>query len=365
MPVTMDDIAKQVGVSKAAVSLALNNKPGISPDLQDIVLKTADELGYRLPDRRSVKRASGRKSIAVVHQEHPDSGPQPAPIFSKYLEGIQAFIGDQDINLNLITNYGSDDTQSLGFQLLEGEQLGLDGIILMGLSAHREGRIFHRFLEKEMPMVIIGRKWIEWPVNTVGQDHYLHAALAMDHLVELGHRKIAFVGREVEPKYDWFAKRLECYKDTLVKMGEPVDESLIVLAEGAGEADAVKTLVKQRPDITAVFATNDRNAISIMRGLRETGLQVPRDISVIGLDDAVESPPGFPGLTTVGLPMVEMGYLAAELLMKNIENRYLHYAHIVVRSELIERESCAPPPSPSSSSPVKASKNLTEEAPSA
>lgn len=343
MTVTMDDVAKRAGVSKAAVSLALNNKPGVSLDLQDVILKTAEELGYRLPDRRPLKRTSERKSIAIVHQEHPSSGPQPGPVFLKYLEGIQSVLGNQDANLTLVTNYGEDENHTFGLQLLEGDQYPLDGVILMGWSAHRDGRIFRRFLEKETPMVVLGRNWADLPVNTVGQDHRLQASMALDHLLQLGHRKIAFVARAAEQQYDWFERRLHCYREAMAKIEQPVDEALIVLAEDTAEAEAVKRLVQQQPDVTAIFATDDAKAVNVMRGLREIGQQIPGDISVIGLDGSMESPKGYPALTTVAIPSVEVGSLGAELLLKQIENRHLHYAHIVVRTELVAGASCAAP----------------------
>jgi DNA-binding LacI/PurR family transcriptional regulator len=96
----------------------------------------------------------------------------------------------------------------------------------------------------------------------------------------------------------------------------------------------------RRPDVTAIFAVHDAKAIEAMQGLRDMGLRVPEDVSVIGQDDARQSPEGYPALTTVRFSHMEVGYLAAELLLKQIENEEITRGNIWVRSHLVERESC-------------------------
>jgi DNA-binding LacI/PurR family transcriptional regulator len=176
------------------------------------------------------------------------------------------------------------------------------------------------------------------PISTVGHSHHEQARIALDHLVHLGHRTIALLAGETDEKYDWYQQRLECYRKTMADLDGRIDEELIISAKDG--ASAVKTLMARRPDVTAIFANHDAKAIEAMQGLLAMGLHVPDDVSVIGQDDARPAPPGLPGLTTVGFSHIEVGYLAAELLLKQIENREIARGNIWVHSHLIERESC-------------------------
>ena len=127
----------------------------------------------------------------------------------------------------------------------------------------------------------------------------------------------------------------------MLRVNDKVDEELIAIDKNGYEA--AQALMARRPDVTAIFAIEDANALAAVRGLQEMGLRVPEDVSVIGLDDTAKPAEGCAALTTVAFPHFEVGYLAAELLLKQIENKELYYSYVVVRSKLVERDSCAPP----------------------
>jgi LacI family transcriptional regulator len=341
---TMEDVARRAGVSKSTVSLALNNKSGVSPELRDAVLQAAHELGYRLPEHRPLRRSPDKRSITIVHCEGqvPDASPEPASLYLEYLDGIQTFFGEREVNLTFIASYREGaDKEHLGFHLLSDEKLPCDGFILMGLGARQHSPLIHQLLKENMPVVVISRHWPHLPISSVSQDHHQQASIAIDHLVQLGHRNIAFLARDVDRYYDWFEWRLSCYRDAMVHLNGEMDEDLLAL--GADGAEAAKSLMARRPDVSAIFGVNDGRAVEAMRGLRELELDVPQDVSVIGVDDTTKPPEGYPALTTIAYPHFELGYLAAELLLKQIENDTLLYANILVRSNLVERASCARP----------------------
>jgi LacI family transcriptional regulator len=179
------------------------------------------------------------------------------------------------------------------------------------------------------------------PVSTVSQDHEEQARTALTHLVRLSHRKIGFVAREVDRDCDWFDIRLRCYRETLERIDQPWDETLISIGEDGKEA--VTALLARHPDVTAVFAIYDRVAVEAMQGIAALGLDIPADLSIIGLDNADKAPPGYPALTTVGFSHFRAGNIAAKLLADQIEQPELSYGRVVLRSELIERASCARP----------------------
>jgi LacI family transcriptional regulator len=205
----------------------------------------------------------------------------------------------------------------------------------------RDNPLLCQAIQDNVPVVVVSRDWPDLPVNTVGQDHYQQANIALQHLVQLGHRKITFLAREVDRVYDWFKIRLACYRKAMSALGQGDEQDLIAVAPDPTQA--VKSLLDRRPDVTAIFSVNDGNAIGAMRVLREMGLVVPEHISVIGLDDSTKPPPDYPGLTTVAFPHYKVGYLAAETLLRRIQDPELAYSRIFVRSYLVERASCAPP----------------------
>ncbi len=338
---TMADVAEHAGVSTSTVSLVLNDRPGVSSEVRYAVLQAVEKLGYRLPERRPLKRLSETKTITVVHcaSRHTVSPYSVSGLSASYVSGIQEFCQNENINWALIANYQEGDETHLAAHVLGGDRLDVDGLILIEIVS-RESRLLQQAIQSHIPAVVISRDWPDLPVSTVGQDHCQQATLALDHLIGLGHRKIAFLGREGERGYDWFKIRLACYQKTMIGLGE-WDDALI--AVGASSTEAIKELMARRPDVTAIFAINDGNAISAMRGLRSIDIQVPAQVSVIGLDNSLPSPEGFPPLTTVAFPHYEVGRMAAELLLRQINDDQQFYSKVFLRSYLVERASCAPP----------------------
>jgi len=336
----MEDVAHLAGVSKTTVSLVLNRKPGISPETQQAVLRAAEELGYHLPQRRP-GRSAGERTFAILYHVESESRAQPYSVILGFLKGARAFAREANIHLTLLAGYRTEDSRRIGAHFLDDEGSLGEGLILMGPGLRRDSESVVQALQKNIPVVVLCRNWPDMPVSTVGHSHYEQAQIALDHLIRLGHRRIAFVAGERDAEYDWYQERLNCYRNTMTGLNGEVDPELVLLARDGNAA--IKALMTQRPDITAIFANHDAKAIEAMRGLREMGLRIPDDVSVVGQDDAQPSPEGFPGLTTVRFSHFEVGYLAAELLLKQIENRDVVRGNIWVRSYLVERESCCSP----------------------
>lgn len=343
MRATMADVAQRAGTSVSTVSLVLNNKPGVSPEMRRTVLQAVEELGYRLPHRRSAERPSEGKTITVVHfaDPVPSYRGEVGYLFTNYLDGIRDYCQGKNVNWAFIANYAERDDRPLGYHLMADEILPRDGLILIGLGRSQDSWLLRRVLTENIPTVVLSRNWPDLPISTVSQDHREQARIALDHLMELGHKSIAFIAGERDRHYDWFDWRLDCYRQVTNDLNGQTDEGLIVV--GTDGAEAAKTLLSRRPDVTAIWAIYDDRAVEAMRGLSELGLRIPQDVSVIGLDNTCPSPEGCPELTTVGFPGKTVGSLAAELLLKQMEDGELRYAHIVVGSYLVQRESCARP----------------------
>jgi DNA-binding LacI/PurR family transcriptional regulator len=350
MSPTMDDVAQRAGVTKSTVSLVLNDRPGVTPGTKDAVLRAVKELGYTLPDRRPFRNFHSKRknhlvdkyrNFVVVHHVGHEPFDSIYGIFLDYLQGIQAFAKGAHINITAIGGYRKGDLNHLEAYMKKDQKTLVDGLILMGKGIRRDSQLVHWALEQQFPLVVLSRNWPDIPVSTVSQDHQQQAQTALDYLIQLGHRKIAFVAKEMEEEYEWYAPRLLCYRDKMQELNQQVDEDLIVM--GKDGADAVKKLMARRPDVTAVLAIHDQRANEAMQGAMDLGLEVPEDISVIGLDDSEPSPFGFPKLTTVGFSHFDIGYLGTELLLKQIENDHLCFGKLSTRCYLVERESCASP----------------------
>lgn len=337
---SMDDIAKLVGVAKSTVSLALHDRPGVSPELKARILKAAEELGYRL-DQRPSRRANELKSFAVINHVVQESESEISGVALGCLDGIQSYARETNIHLTVLTDYRTGEGQRLGLEFLEQASMAPDGLILTGAAVTRDSPFIAWAERRGIPLVVLSRNWPDLPISTVSQDHRQQARIALDHLIELGHRRIAFVARHVDRQCDWFPWRLECYREALARIGEPFDPELVVTGVDGGAA--AKSLMAAHPEVTAIFAIYDRVAVEAMQGLAEIGYRVPHDVSIIGLDNAAQPPDGYPRLTTVGFSHFQAGYLAAELLAKKLQNPEMSYANIVLRSYLIVRDSCAAP----------------------
>jgi LacI family transcriptional regulator len=333
----MEDVAQRAGVSKATVSLVLNRKPGISPETQRTVIRAAEDLGYRLPERRPLRSPMSR-TLTILYHVKDEFRAEPYSIVPSFLRGARTFARKAKVHLNVLAGYRREDLARIGVDVLNNEGLSTDGLILMGPGLCRDSKSVVQALQSNIPVVVLCRNWPDVPVSTVGHDHYEQAQIALDHLVDLGHRKVAFLAGEADEQYDWCQQRLSCYRQVITSITGETDKELIILAKDG--ASAVQALMARRPDVTAIFANHDTKAIEAMQGLQAMGLDVPKDVSVIGQDNAKPSPENCPTLTTVGFSPFTVGYLAAELLLKQIGGDEVTQGNIWVRSHLIERESC-------------------------
>lgn len=349
---TMDDVARRAEVAKSTVSLVLNDKPGVSPALKDLVLQAAAELGYQQPKSRAqrrtnihgtiVNRAIVNRSIVVVHaQSNPKlaGNAEPTDLYLNYLNGIRAFAQTANINLTVIADYREEETNRLAFQLLHNSMPAFDGLIIMGGSARQNHQLIHQIMENGIPAVALSRNWPDLPISTVGPNYGQQVRIALEHLTSLRHRQIGFLASEHDQRFDWYRWRLDAYRQAMFELTGTVDEALI--ATGANGAEAITHLIQRRSDVTAVFAINDERAIEAFSGLQKLGLRVPQDLSMIGQDNVVELMGNQPTLTTVSFPHTQVGYLAAELLVKQMQNSAISHCNLWVQCTLVERASCA------------------------
>ncbi|MGY5766455.1 LacI family DNA-binding transcriptional regulator [Brachybacterium sp. DNPG3] len=324
---TLADVARAAGVSSASASGALNERPGVGAETRRKVLAAARELGYG--------RHLRRRSTGLIGVLPTDLG---NPYHTDVIAGIEQHA--ESIGLGVVIAHGRRDTAHLGQGLQRLLDLRVDGII--AVTSWLDPTMLEQ-VAQSVPTVVIGRMQDEVPgVDHVHGRDEAGAALAVRHLVEAGHRRLAHVTLSSRPgpalRRAGFlaeASRLGLRDAVRVVGPDRADEGidLLLRAVRRGEGDAA----------TAVFAANDIAAVRVLHRASDLGVAVPDRLSVVGYDSSAVALTVRPPLTSVNQPRAEMGRLAAQMIRERLEGR-LHDTVGQVEPVLHIRASTAPPP---------------------
>ena len=328
------DVAKVCGVSRTTVSFVLNNTPGkkISEETRQKVLKISQELNY-IPNPQARKLALTRHFSIGFFICHPQS------IFSdafipKLIEGIAQRLNKYRIRLVLQPVKLK---QSNYFELARNEDI--DGIILINTHDRDEGLKY--LIEKKFPLVVIGKITDERVVQ-IDIDNSKSAREAVEYLINLGHTNIAMI-THASTIYCAAHDRFEGYLKAIRSSGIKLDQDLIKTGNFTEDSgyQAMSELLDLTKRPTAVFTGNDVIAYGAIKAIKDRGLKIPDDISIIGFDDDYLSRYLNPPLTTVAVPAEGLGSEAATLLMKMIEiNSLIKPQRKILHSHFFIRESC-------------------------
>ena len=325
---SIKDIARLAHVSHPTVSRALQNSPLVNTKTAARIKKIADEAGYRASAvaRGLVTRRTRTIGMVVTTVADPWAGEVACGIEQSARElGYEVFLA----NSNADPAVESKLVQALA-------ERRVDGILV---TSSRVGAEYLPLLaELNVPMVLVNDQYPGGFVHSVMIDNVAGSRAAVRHLIELGHRRIAYVGDRGGFESD--TERLTGYKEALAKSGIEFDEALSVKGDGrhTGARDAVDALLALPAPPTAICCYNDMTALGTMRAIRARGLRVPGDVSVTGFDDLFFAAFLDPPLTTVRQPMRQMGQMAMECLFKLMSGEE-PVAQIRVEAELIVRGS--------------------------
>jgi LacI family transcriptional regulator len=325
---TILDVARRAGVSPATVSRVLNQSSHpVSEQGRRRVLAAARKLAY-IPNL--LARSLLTQETAAIGVLIPDVS---NPYYAEILRGVEDRVGPSGRTVILCNTDRRVEKQRLYLRALMERRV--DGIIIAGGSF---GRPETEITGKSLPVVMIGRHPARFP--SVRIDNVTAAALATDHLLALGHRRIACLsGPSISLTA---ADRVKGYLRALQAAAVPADPALIreVGFAPAGTAGAVRALFDMAQPPTAVVAPNDQVAIATIRALHELGRRVPDEVSVVGFDDTPLASYTVPSLTTVAIPTYDLGRTAVELLVRVLEGR--RATSVVRPCALRIRESTAP-----------------------
>lgn len=329
MRVTIKDISRYSGVSTSTVSRVLTKNPRVSPEALKKVQEAIEVLGY-IPNsaaRSLVNKKRGMIGLIVPELEN--------PYYTEIIHGVEETASKHGFGTALSCHMDSDVDRSSIFKLLE---LGVDGIIYAGPM--QNDKLIEYLISQKIPYVILGRKLKDMDCSYVICDDYQSAYMATDYLLDLGHRKIAFLfGKKNSyssiQKYEGYiaalSKRKIAFNEQLIRNGS---------LSYQGGYDAVRDLLEEKSEFTAILAGNDMMAIGARSALLEAGFEIPGDISLMGFDDIFWSKIEGIDLTTVYVPQYEMGSKCFEILMRRIENPESDDEHYILSGTLIERKSC-------------------------
>ncbi len=339
----IDDVARLAGVSTATVSRALRGLPTVSAATRRRVLAAAEQLQYAVSPSAS-RLAGGRTgTVAVVVPRI------TRWFFGVVVEAVEDFLHQAGYDLLLHNLGGREQTRQ---RVLRTANLHkrVDGIMLVATPLRAPELAFLGTLELPGVTVSSGTNVPGWPCVRI--DDVAAARTATRHLLDLGHRRIAHISGDPDDElaFTTHLDRRRGYREALRAAGVRPDPSLDVESrfDVDGGARATEELLRRGDPPTAIFAACDEMAMGALTALRDAGLRVPDDVSVVGIDDHALS--GVLGLTTIAQSATDQGLLGARILLGALDGRPVGPRHadppdgpVILPTRLVVRESTAPP----------------------
>ena len=330
---TIKDVAKQAGVSIATISRVLNKSDRVRPATRDRVLKIARKLKY---SPNAAARGLITRRTEGIGLLLPDLHGE---FFSEIIRGADQTAQLAGFHLIVSSSHSSKEQIESALRLMHGR---VDGLIVMSPLINSEILLEH--LPRSLPVVLLNTLASSRHYDCINTDGFAGARDMVNYLIRLGHRRIAMICGSVNNREA--IDRLRGYRAALKANSIPHDPLLEISGDfslAAGQRGMAQIL-QLRPNVTAVFAANDAMAISAIAALREAGLRIPDDISVCGFDDIPVARYLQPALTSVHVPIRDLGFMSVELILKRLqpEKRTGKTSQIHVATTLSVRASCGP-----------------------
>lgn len=330
---TLEDIAKLVGVHRSTVSRVINGSENVSPEVRKRVLETIRQTGYH-PNAAARSLASQRSHVIGLVLPHSVSSFFTDPYFPHLTQGIAYGCNNNDLTLSLFLVGKKEDEEKISPRISRSGLL--DGVLIQ--SGQPGEMLIQRLVKSNVPSLILGRPHEPEGVSYIDVDNVKAAENATRHLLSLGYQRVATITGNQGSTVT--ADRLTGYKHALKEAGRHVDTTLIAegdFTENSGYTAMLK-LLPAKPD--AVFAASDIMAAGAIRAAQEKGLRIPEDIAFVGFDDVPLASLSKIQLTTIRQPILMFGIKAVELLIDLIENGTTPARNIILDTELVIRDSC-------------------------
>ncbi|MFF1284068.1 LacI family DNA-binding transcriptional regulator [Streptomyces sp. NPDC058299] len=339
---TLEDVAREAGVSRATVSRVVNGVRNVDPAIQELVCQAIEQTGYA-PNRAArslVTRRAETVALVVSGAGDAQDDSQEAfaarvfadPFFGRVVAGVIGFLRPRSMHPVLMFAESAEDRREVLTYLRQGRA---DGALVV--STHAHDPLPALLAEAELPTVLFARPARPVPLSYVDLDHRDGGRLAAEHLLARGCRRPATVAGPLAVGAS--QERLAGFRDTLARKGHPYTP----VVEGGFTFDsgvtAMTRLLAEQPDVDGVFAANDLMAQGACQVLREQGRRVPEDVAVIGFDDSGIAPACHPPLTTIRQPVERMAAHMARLLDEHVRGERAEPTSVIFDPELVVRDS--------------------------
>ncbi len=330
---TLEDIAKQAGVSRSTVSRVVNDDPNVSEGVRNKVQELILSTGYH-PHAAARSLASQHSKMIGLVLPRTVSSFFIDPYLPRLTQGVAQACNLHNLTLSLFILATREDEERI-FPRVSSQGL-LDGIIVQ--TAHKGDKLINRLINSGFPVIVAGRPFNTSGVSYIDVDNIQAACQAVNYLIQLGYSRIATITGMINSTAG--IDRLEGYKKAINDQGWRIEPGLI--AEGdfteLSGYEAMRQLLPLNPD--AVFTASDTMAVGAIRMVKEAGLRVPQDVAFVGFDDLPVASLSDIKLTTVRQPIFRFGAQAVATLIDLIENGIKPSRRIIMETELIIRESC-------------------------
>jgi len=329
------DIAKKLSISPSAVSFVLNNKPGVSEETRRKVLKVIEQMGYNTNIFSKSTLTHNRNIRFIIYKKH-GLVVSDTPFFSTLMEGIDREA--RSLGYNLIVTYIDENKDNLMKILHIIKETSPDGIMLLATEMTKED--LKPFKKLNIPLLLLDSYFESENLDTVIINNIEGVHKATCYLVELGHIDIGYLHSSV-----WinnFDQRMAGFKKAINHKGLKLNKNFIFCLESTidGSYKNMFKILENKPQLpTAVFADNDIIAFGAMKAMKEFGIKIPQDVSVVGFDDMPFCKMIDPPLTTARVYKQRMGMIALKRLVERIDETPAETIKIEVNTTLIERKS--------------------------
>jgi LacI family transcriptional regulator len=332
--VTLAQVAEAAKVSKMTVSRAINGQPGVSEETRQHIIETINRMGYVANTAARILRGQSRVLGLVVPG-------LTSSYMGAVISGIAQATDALDYGLMLYTQVGHSDIERSAYYASLLSNGLTDGVVL--IVPYDYELLVNALKERGIQYVIVDHHSQTENEPAVIASNRRGVVDAMRHLLALGHRRIGFITGRMS--IGCSQDRLQGYKDALSEVGLPYETELVLEGDFERQTGFVQAqrLLESKIPPTAIFASNDDMAFGVMDAVKEAGLRVGSDISVVGFDDSPAAKEVYPKLTTVRQPMAEMGKVAVELLVGMIEGKSTVSSRRELPTELIVRDSTERP----------------------
>lgn len=327
--ITLDDVAKEAGVSRKTVSRVINANGYVSEATRQRVELAVDKLGYR-PNLVARSLASDRSTVIGLMIPSITNR-----YFSQVIAGVESVAQENEYSVLLLNSYGDGDRERDVLRLLEEHRV--DGLVYNTPTLPIPE--LRQLLLRQKAAVIIGHDPLDDLAGTVNVDVSTAMTQAVEHLVDVGRRRMAYIKPGIDERYP-HRKRLEGLRRGYRELGLGT-QPLLVEALGKNiqdTSDQVEAWLRTRPDVDGIICYNDETAFATIEACDRLGIQVPDDIAIVGFDDISLSRLQRISLTTFRIPRYEVGRSAARILFERIAGTF-DTSEVIIEPEFVKRDS--------------------------